>query len=681
MKLSGRLVFLLFIIISSVSYAQDNKKKEQILLKENFKKFPVRMVSTFVKAYAEYHFVAEAAPKFGWSVSAQEEAVGSQRAWWIYEENNKKNLVQTYNNPDNFTHPIIITGDTLWTNYTLTVSMKPESTDKQSGILFRYKNDRCYYFFGLYKNNALLKLVKHATAFHEPFEKILDEKGYSYKTGTYITLNVTVNDNKITAYIVDGPTLSAVDSNYLSGKIGLTSDVPTKYASVLVTTSEETFLNYEAKRKLRKKEEHKLQKSNPEMVLWKKIKTPGFGVGRNLRFGDLDNDGQIDVLMGQIMSYGPRGDNNELSCLTAMTFEGKRLWQIGKPDLFKFFQTTDVPFQIHDIDGDGKTEVVYCMNRKLIVIDGESGKLKKEIDTPHDITDGQPGQNILGDCLFFCDVSGKGFDSDILIKNRYSHFWIYNNKLDLLWEAETNTGHYPYALDIDNDGKDELAIGYSLYDNNGKKLWSLDNIEQHADGVAIVNFNPGVQKELQIMYAASDEGYFRTDLSGSIIQHHYIGHVQNPSVANFRDDLPGLETVSINFHGNQGIITYYDCNGNIYNQIEPVQQGSMMLPLNWKGNGEEYFVLSSDVDDGGIYDGWGRRVMTFPGDGHPYLCNAVLNICGDARDEIVVWDPYEIWVYTQSDNPKPGKLYKPVRNELYNYSNYQATVSLPNWTK
>jgi len=73
--------------------------------------------------------------------------------------------------------------------------------------------------------------------------------------------------------------------------------------------------------------------------------------------------------------------------------------------------------------------------------------------------------------------------------------------------------------------------------------------------------------------------------------------------------------------------------------------------------------------------------MHFPDDGHPDMCNAVLDITGDCRDEIVVWNPEELWIYTQSDNPKPGKLYKPVRNPLYNYSNYQATVSLPGWSE
>ncbi len=199
----------------------------------------------------------------------------------------------------------------------------------------------------------------------------------------------------------------------------------------------------------------------------------------------------------------------------------------------------------------------------------------------------------------------------------------------------------------------------------------------HADGVAVVEFMPG--SELKILCAASDEGIFFTDLEGNILKHHYIGHVQNPAVANFRDDLPGLEAVTINFWKNQGIIHYYDSDGNILYSFEHNQYGSMCLPVNWTGFSEEFFVHNANVDEGGMFDGWGRKVVVFPDDGHPDMCNAVLDITGDCRDEIVVWDPDEIWIYTQNDNPKQGRLYKPFRNPLYNYSNYQATVSTPGW--
>jgi rhamnogalacturonan endolyase len=37
----------------------------------------------------------------------------------------------------------------------------------------------------------------------------------------------------------------------------------------------------------------------------------------------------------------------------------------------------------------------------------------------------------------------------------------------------------------------------------------------------------------------------------------------------------------------------------------------------------------------------------------------------------------DMWVYMQDENPKSRRLYQPARNPLYNYSNYQATISLP----
>ena len=106
----------------------------------------------------------------------------------------------------------------------------------------------------------------------------------------------------------------------------------------------------------------------------------------------------------------------------------------------------------------------------------------------------------------------------------------------------------------------------------------------------------------------------------------------------------------------------------------------MLCPVNWTGRPGEYWMLSAEPVYGGLFDGWGRRVVRFPADGHPDLCCAALDLTGDGRDEIVVWDPYEIWIYTQSDSPLPGRIYQPRRNALYNESDYQTTVSLPGWS-
>jgi hypothetical protein len=480
-------------------------------------------------------------------------------------------------------------------------------------------------------------------------------------------------------------TISAEERTYPDGKIGLMADVPTKYHQIEVNTSTSELERIRISREKHAHELDKIRALVPEMKPWKKISTPNFGVGRNLRFGDLNNDGQLDVLIGQVMNYGPQDRNSELSCLTAMTFDGEILWQTGTPDKWKNHLTSDVAFQIHDLDNDGKTEVIYTMNKEIIVADGATGGTKYKKSTPV-VTDQEmisPAThnmfgNILGDCLYFCDLQGTGYDQDIIIKDRYRRVWAMDDQLNILWYRNLNTGHYPFAYDVDQDGKDELLIGYTLLDDDGSTIWTLENeLEDHADGVAMVKYHE--HADPVFMCAASDEGVFFATMKGEIIKHHYIGHGQNPAVANFRDDLPGLETVSINFWGNQGIIHYYDANGDIYHDFEPNQYGSMCLPLNWTGKSEEFFVHNPNVDQGGVFDGWGRKVLEFPDDGHPDMCNAVLDITGDSRDEIVVWDPNSIWVYTQENNPQPGRLYKPDRNKLYNYSNYQATVSLPGW--
>jgi len=659
-----------------------------VLLDDDFNRLRPGMFSAgVIGAHAEYHYVHETAPQGNWVVSCFTSGTPEQRAWWVTAEDGDAMLSQTIYYRRTHSHPFVCTvarGSEFWKDYTVSARFAPESDKGQSGVAFRYRNDRCYYFFGVKGSKAILKVVNHATAYHKPDEKILAERQLDFKPGEFLTATIRINGDSIRATFSDGIILQATDSTFSEGKVALTADVPTKYTFVKVTAGDDEVKRVKERLINKRKQEAKLQAANPRPVVWKKFSISDYGMGRNLRFGDLDGDGEIDILFGQVLHHGPKDRNSELSCITAVNMDGKVLWQKGKPDGWKNHLTNDVGFQIHDIDGDRKNEVVYCMNQEIIAADGATGNVKYRKPTPLK-PPGDHGEHnifprILGDSLFFCDLRGLGQDRDIIFKDRYLHIWAMNDKFEVMWTGTCNTGHYPFAYDIDNDGRDEVAIGYSMFDDDGTKLWSLDNkIEDHADGVAIARFNEGAKPT--IFYAASDAGAFYTDLKGNVLKRHFFGHVQNPAVANFRDDLPGLEIVSINFWGNQGIIHYFDSDGELYYDFEPVQHGSMCLPINWTGKSEEFFVLSPDVTEGGMYDGRGLRVVQFPADGHPYQCNAVLDATGDCRDEVVVWDPYELWIYTQDDNPKQGRLYKPERNPLYNYSNYQATVSLPGWAE
>ena len=679
-----RYILIVFVLLNtSFVFAADD-----LLFEEDFSGYKSGLFSSgVVGAHAEYHYIHEVAPRGNWVVSSFR-SNGSQRAWRVLKQEDSSQLMyQSYTSSKNekkYTHPMIVAGDDLWQNYKVSVIFSPESKGAQSGFVFRYQNDRCYYFAGVDGNNAILKKVQHASAFRSADETMLAKAVLNWKSGEWITASVTVTGHSIRVDFGHDTVLQANDDTFTKGKIGLLSDIPTKFKSVKVTTTLTEQKRLQAEKHRLALELATLRAGNPKPVLWKKIETDGFGVGRNVRFGDLNGDGQIDVLIGQVKHHGPKDRNSELSCLTAMTFDGDLLWQIGQPDLWKDMLTNDVAFQIHDIDNDGRNEVVYCMGTNLIVADAATGKTRYQSPTPVNRS-GPPHDafpRILGDCLYFFDSQGAGYDGTILIKDRYKNFTVLDNKLNVLWEDSCKTGHYPFAYDVDKDGKDELAIGYSLFDDDGTMLWSLDDkIKDHCDGVAVVNYSGKLPEKPVIMNAASDEGMIFCDINGTILKHYYLGHVQNPAVADFRRDLPGLETVSINFWGNQGIVNYFDANGDLYYDFEPCQHGSMMLPINWTGEPEEYYVLSANVEEGGLFDGWGRKVVEFPGDGHPDLCYAVLDITGDCRDEIVVWDAGEMWVYTQDNNPKSGTLYKPIRNPLYNYSNYQATVSLPGWSE
>ena len=135
----------------------------------------------------------------------------------------------------------------------------------------------------------------------------------------------------------------------------------------------------------------------------------------------------------------------------------------------------------------------------------------------------------------------------------------------------------------------------------------------------------------------------------------------------------------VTFHHNPGIVTLVNSEGDILAQEEPIHSGSPMLPVNWRGDGQEFVLLSGNAKEGGMIDGQLRRVVMFPNDGHPDMAAAVLNITGDARDEIVLWDEHSVWVYTQDRLFKGDRIYAPNRNPNYNESNYRTVVSLPNW--
>ena len=113
----------------------------------------------------------------------------------------------------------------------------------------------------------------------------------------------------------------------------------------------------------------------------------------------------------------------------------------------------------------------------------------------------------------------------------------------------------------------------------------------------------------------------------------------------------------MNFWGNQGILNYYDAHGEIYHECEPCQHGSMCFPTNWTGKSEELIMLSPNFEDGGLFDGLGRpsRPVSRRRASRPVQRGARFDGRLPRRDRRV--GSPQMWVYTQDDNPRTGRLY------------------------
>lgn len=644
------------------------------------------------RGFPEYHYVPRQFTD-GWDIVNNR----GPAEWKVIESEGKNSLYYLGFNAsvwtNEFTYPILCYGDMLWKDYTLEVSLTPLDRSDLNGILFRYRDGRHYYLFGFdMEDQVTLRYRDGEKGFRQDGWHELATDRYPTEPMKSYKLLVETSGNKIRCYI-DGQLIFEVnDDRYPTGKIGLFATSPVAFHEVTVSTTPEYKEEYLREKAAREEELTNLRSDNPQCRLWKKINTTGFGAARAMRLGDLDNDGKIDFLIVQNMPFF--GDNyNRITCLTALDQDGKMLWQSGKPDPEHAWLSYDVAVQIHDLDGDGKTEVIMAQDQWIKVLEGSTGREKARYPVPlSTILPGEtswleykhyyrrdllPYLNV--DCISFADLRGTGYPQDILIKDRHTRLWAYTNDFDFLWTVSANLGHFPFFHDSDQDGRDEVYIGYSKFDSTGKRVWSLDSLlGEHADGIYVGDpaLSGGPEK---IFIGGSDDGVLMLDKDGKILKHHRVGHAQTPSVGQFRPDIPGLEFCNINFWGEPGLITLYNCSGDEITNFELIHAGSPVLPVNWTGDGTEYIFLSPNTHKGGLVDGWGRRVVMFPDDDHPDLAWMAHDLTGDPRDELIVWDLESIWIYTQ-DRPYNGdQVYKPERQPLYNESNYATAWSWPGW--
>ena len=663
--------------------------KNVVLSNEDFQDFPIGEFpyDKDHTAMGEYQYVVENGYHGNWVDMVCNSSYNGTGPTWLITERDGRHFMESMRIEKNRPHrmfPTLETGKHQWKDYEVSVSVRRLSQKGMAGLVFSMNHSIDTLVFYLDGKD------KAAVAYrHKEEVQILKEVSFPHGCDQEYRLKVDC-DGRIAKVYVDDQELFRVEDDLVArgGKVGITADCPSRFADFKVCVSEKTKQEIEVAERAVKETETEEMKKHPKMKLWKKIDLKNFGTSRQIRFGHLTGTDEWYVVLAQMQKRICRDAYGLISCLTAIDLEGNVLWQLGEPsdkteELGKV--SADMAFQVYD--GDGSDEVIVGWDFEIRILDGRTGTIKKSAKTPFSDDDdadliGVPYQiyafeRINPDGIRICNFRGKERPADILIKDRYCRIYALDEDLNVMWKfkSPTNTGHCPLPIDIDGDGKDELLVGYKLLDSDGQMLWSYPISEDHTDEIVAGKWMPG-QDEGHFACVSGTEGFFIGDFYGNIVARDMIGHAQRVSIANYCPEREGREIVVTNYWGHQGVIFLYDCYGNQIWEMENEMNGNILAPVNWDGDGTELILTNADAKKGGLLNGKGIRAVEFPDDGHPVLCCESLDLTGDERDELVVWDYHSMYIYTQDDCPKE-QTYHPVQFPIYNASNYRGEYSYP----
>lgn len=376
------------------------------------------------------------------------------------------------------------------------------------------------------------------------------------------------------------------------------------------------------------------------------IDVNNFGA-ETLRIGDLNGDGAPDLLFVQSIFL-----TREISCLTATTIRGEKLWQVGAPSAENGRIYSDLPVQIYDWDNDGWNEVLYVRqarytelyegphrerarryegNATMVVLDGLTGKEKHSFPLP------APAD----DCFLFANLTGRGRREDLVVKDRYWNMWGVSHEGDTLWHWSGSTGHYPAIADVDEDGRDEVFVGFALIDHDGKVIFERDPGDAHQDAATIVRIADGTWRLL-----FGNGGVHCVTVDGRELWQHPLREAQHVVAGKFRNDSEvQFAVIERGFprtpEGRPAILYLYDLNGREIWRREQARGSwcAAVVEIDWFGGGQPRALLVYNLGEGKpalLYDGQGNIVAELPfAAGGPFYASRA-DVWGDGRDEVIL---------------------------------------------
>ncbi len=423
------------------------------------------------------------------------------------------------------------------------------------------------------------------------------------------------------------------------------------------------------------------------MKLWHQVETAQYP-GAFVSLGDLDGDGRVDFLLYR------EGPQTTPGFMAAIDHDGKTLWELGDrtlkkhaPDGFGKEPALRGIALIYDFDQNGKAEVIteFWQDEKpmLYVLEGATGKILRRRESPLDL-------KVRGGRRSRCHPVGRiAFLEErtkppaLVLKYGASNFVpcyavALDSKLNTLWElkgSQHSMGHVPTVGDVDEDGRDEIILGTLLADENGKTLWEKQ-VERHADCTSITDVHPSTGQEVLISVCSTGPAYCMS-AAGEVLwkkTRKDVPHGQGIWAGNFIAKEPGQEVIILRSGHVGDFITVRGKDGTQLAAFRHTKnyRGYPDFPcvVNWKANDEQSLWIPIDRT---LVDGYGKVVAELGGyeslvkeklqwgetKSHIAVQAFAVDLCGDSREELVLYQPYNgkaILIFTQPDSngkPKP----------------------------
>lgn len=426
----------------------------------------------------------------------------------------------------------------------------------------------------------------------------------------------------------------------------------------------------------------------------------GAGGCPGLRLGDINGDGRYEIVVGQPLPQSSLDAHTpqEVVRVTAFNLTGEVLWQYtrpGNPSLSDHTASSDIPMQVYDLDGDGTAEVLANFSRReMTVLNGIDGSIKRTIPLPQGTSArGPSGAN---DCIIIANLRGTEWPQDFIVKTRYTQIWgIDGRDGTVLWTYKKGSGddlcHFGYAFNADDDPMDEYISGWQMLDHDGDVLWRARNLTMHIDAVTVGDLDANPDNGLEVILgsqvgvavrASNGEELWRdnsTTSNGQGIQHIAMGDYDSTS--------EGLEVAMLErigprtdygrdaniFVSSTGSLLWKENRtGNDYGWLSVTERIT-----NWDGTGRDRILCYRRTFTGPtIYTARGEIVATFdhPGENIDFVMHA--DLCGDEREEVIVYNETTAWIYANGgcdlSEPPPGQPILPQNRRLYNWTIYSG---------